>query len=267
VLPVSFANQYDIQVHPYNNSTAMGLMKTQLATLGGPMEQRPGIGVVGYTGTVSAATTLASAVNDGRQSIAHHRYSGATIAQSAAYELAAAYASAIASEPDPGMPLDTVQLTGITPAAIADRFSGTEVESLLWNGVAPMVVGPGNVVQVERAISAYTLNAAGVPDPSLLDITTIRALDYARAAWRQRMALRFPRGKQDALKQARILSETYDVLKQLEAAEILENVDEWKAGILVQQHSSDPTRIDVAIPTDVVPGLHVIAAVMNLILG
>ncbi|MCZ5321368.1 hypothetical protein O5699_01145 [Escherichia coli] len=63
-------------------------------------------------------------------------------------------------------------------------------------------------------------------DVSLLDITSIRTLDYTRKACRERISLRFPRGKTCAPRTiAKVESELYDVLLMLEESEILENVE------------------------------------------
>ncbi|MDA8170320.1 MAG: phage tail sheath subtilisin-like domain-containing protein [Nitrospiraceae bacterium] len=264
-----FAQQFDITITPYNTQANLAILKTQLETLSNAIEQRPGVGVYAVTGPLAAATTLAGQVNEGRILGAYLRLTAGTTQQmSAAYELAAAYGAVMASEPDPGRPLNTLALTGISPPAMADRLSRTEQESCLANGVAPLEVGPGLTVQIVRAISTYTLNPAGVPDVSLLDITTIRALDYVRLSCRTRIALRFPREKLNAVKTPpRVRTELLDVLKQLEDLNMVENVDTYLPMLVVQPDGQDATRLDAQIPADIVPGLHIFAGVIYLLLG
>ncbi len=48
--------------------------------------------------------------------------------------------------------------------------------------VAKTKLAAGDTVQIVRAITTYTKNAAGTDDVSLLDLTTIRTLDYVRKA-------------------------------------------------------------------------------------
>ncbi len=86
-------------------------------------------------------------------------------------------------------------MKGIAPAPIEQRLSRTQQEVVLKKGVTPLEVGAGDVVMIVRAISTYTRNLEGTLDPSFLDITTIRTLDYVRYAIRERMVLRFPREK------------------------------------------------------------------------
>ena len=266
-LDAVFPQQFDIVVTPFNDQANLTTVKTQLEFVSNAIEQRPGIGVYATNGALAAATTLAGEVNDGRVYPFLLRFTaGTTQRTSAAYEIAAAYGAEIATEPDPARPLNTLPLTGIAVPAIADRLSRAEQEACLANGVTPGEVGPGEVVQIVRAISSYTLNPAGVPDISLLDITTIRTLDYVRAAIRTRIALRFPREKLSTKTPPKVRSEIIDVLKQLEALEIVENVDANLPGVIVELDLQDPNRLDAKIPTDVVNGLHVFAAVIDLIL-
>ena len=267
-LNATFAQQYDIMVCPWNDATNLGTLKTQLELLSNAIEQRPGVGIYATNGTLAAATTLAGGINDGRTLGAYLQFTPGTSQRiSAPYEIAAAYGAVMASEPDPGRPLNTLALAGIAIPALADRLSRSEQENCLANGVAPIEVGPGETVQIVRAISTYTQNASNVPDTSLLDITTIRALDYVRLSCRTRVALRFPREKLNSVKTPpRVRSELLDVLHALEDANMVENVDTYASGLIVQVDGTDATRLDAQIPANIVPGLHIFAAVIDLIL-
>ena len=132
--------------------------------------------------------------------------------------------------------------------------------------MTPLTVGPGNKVQIERAITTYTLDPQGIPDISLLDLTTIRTLDYVRKAVRERIALRFPREKLSERTAPKVRSEILDVLYKLEELEIVENVAANAAGVLVERDLQDPNRLDAKIPCDVVNGLHVFAGRIDLLL-
>ncbi|MGC4076287.1 MAG: phage tail sheath subtilisin-like domain-containing protein [Rubrivivax sp.] len=260
-LTAVFAVSHEILVTPYNTAAALQTLRTHLTDRGSPIEQRGAIGVYAFTGTLAAATTLAAAVN-------HERITGCLLPGTAspAYDLAARYAAVISSEEDPARPLNTLALTGAQPPALASRLGRTEQESCLANGVTPLEVGPGEVVQIVRAITTYTVNAQAIPDIALLDLTTIRTMDYVRQAQRTRLALRFPREKLSQRTPDRVRSEVLDVLVKLEELEIVEAVEENKAGVIVERDSQDPNRLDVRIPVDVVNGLHVLAARLDLLL-
>jgi len=265
-LAAAFAYQYDVIVFPYNNQTDLATLKTHLDSVSGPMEQRPGVGIFGMTAALGTVTTLTGQVNSGRILCAYLRYTAATLRKSQPYEIAAAMGGVMCFEEDPARPLNTLDLTDIAPAAINDRFSRTEQENLLYNGTTPLEIGPGEIVQIVRAVTTYTKDPQGITDISLLDVTTIRTLDYVRKACRERVALRFPREKLSSKTPPKVKSELLDVLLKLQDLEIVEEVEANKDGLIVERDLQDPNRLDAKIPCDVVNGLHVFAGRIDLML-
>lgn len=255
------SQQFDIIVMPYQGDFELNMLRDHLDLVSGPMEQRPGVGVFALDASLATATTLAAAIDSGRMVCAYLRGT-----KTPGYELAAAYAAVLASEEDPARPLNTLELKGVSVPDITQRLTRTEQEACLANGVAPLEVGPGERVQIVRAITTYLHNATGSDDISLLDVTTIRTLDYVRRALRERIALRFPRAKLSARTPGRVRAELLDVLKKLEELEIVEMVDDNKDGLIVERSGQDPNRLDSSIPADVVNGLHVYAARIDLLL-
>lgn len=260
-LATVFAAGHSVIITPWNDTTNLTSLRTHLDNAGGPLEQRGAIGVYAHVGTVSQATTLAASVNGGRLTCAL-----LPSCYENSFELAAAYGAVIASEEDPARPLNTLALTGISAPPQTAWLDRVSVENCLYNGVTPLTVGPGNKVQIERAITTYTLDPQGIPDISLLDLTTIRTLDYVRKAVRERIALRFPREKLSERTAAKVRSEILDVLYKLEELEIVENVAANAAGVIVERDLQDPNRLDAKIPCDVVNGLHVFAGRIDLLL-
>ena len=260
-LTTIFAAGHNIIVSAWNDSVNLGKLRTHLDAVSGPLEQRGAIGVYAHTGTMGQATTLAGTLNSGR-------ITGALLATAPQLPLqvAGAYAGVIASEEDPARPLNTLGLTGILANPLANWLGRVEQENCLYNGVTPLEVGPGNRVQIVRAITTYTVDASAVPDVSLLDLTTIRTLEYVRVACRTRISLRFPREKLSERTAAKVRSELLDVLYKLEELEIVELVEANKAGLIVERDSQDANRLDAKIPCDVVNGLHVFAGRIDLLL-
>lgn len=149
---------------------------------------------------------------------------------------------------------------------LESRPGRTEQENALYNGLTPFEIGPGDTVQIVRAISTYTKNAEGVDDVSLLDITTIRTLDYVRKACRERISLRFPRDKLSSRTPPKVQSELLDVLIKLEELEIIEEVEANKSSLIVERDSQNSNQLNGRIPADVVNGLHVFAGRIDLLL-
>lgn len=264
-LAAAFAYQYDVIAFPYNNQTDLTTLKVHLDSVSGPMEQRPGVGVYGMNSALATCTTLSGQVNSGRILCAYHRYTSATLRKSMPYEIAAAFGAVMCSEEDPARPLNTLALTGIAVAAVNDRFSRTEQETLLYNGATPIEI-VNETVQIVRAVSTYLHDAQGIDDVSLLDITTIRTLDYVRTACRERIALRFPREKLSSRTPAKVKSELLDVLLKLQDLEIVEEVEANKDGLIVERDLQDANRLNARIPADVVNGLHIFAGRIDLLL-
>ncbi len=260
-LTVIGPGEYDIIAPALNDSTSLAALKTYLDTISGPIEQHPAIGIYGYSGTYANSVTLASGINSGRICCAFLRGT-----KSLTYELASAFASIVALEEDPARPLNTLELDGIHAPVITSRLTRTEQENCLYNGITPLEVGPSGVPQIVRAVTTYTVDANDVTDISMLDLTTIRTLDYVRKACRERIALRFPREKLNDTTIKSVKSELLDVLIRLEELAIVENVEANKDGLVVERNGQDPNRLDAKIPTDVVNGLHVFAGRIDLIL-
>ncbi|GKW40695.1 tail sheath protein [Pectobacterium carotovorum subsp. carotovorum] len=260
-LAAVFAVGHDIIVSPYATPTALTALRTHLDKVSGPLEQRGAIGVAGWPKSLSTGSTLAASVNSGRITLGWHNGSVKTPAQ-----IAAAYAAVIASEEDPARPLNTLAMNTLDVTALSARPGRNEQENALYNGLTPFEIGPGDKVQIVRAISTYTKNADGVDDVSLLDITTIRTLDYVRKACRERITLRFPRDKLSSRTPDRVRSELLDVLYKLEELEIIENVDAYKDQLIVERDSQDVNRLNARIPADIVNGLHVFAGRIDLLL-
>jgi phage tail sheath gpL-like len=260
-LAAVFGEQYNIIASPFNDATSLTALKTHLDNVSGPMEQRPGIGIFGDDDALGTVTSKASAVNSGRIVCAYLRGT-----KSPAYEIGAAYAAVMAFEEDPARPLNLLPLTNIAAPDIAQRLSRTEQENCFYNGTAPLEVGPGEVVQIVRAISTYIHDPQGIDDISLLDITTIRTLDYVRAAIRTRIALRFPREKLSSKTPPAVRDQILDVLEKLEDLEIVEEVDANADGVICERDLQDPNRLNAKIPVDVVNGLHVFAGRIDLLL-
>lgn len=250
---------HHIIISAYNDQTNLTALRTHIDAVSGPQEKRRCRAVFAHTGTYAQATTLATAINSGRMLCVLNPSS-----KQAVYKVAAAMAAVAASEEDPARPLNGLPLGGITPPPMANWLSETQIEAALHNGVTPVRIGPGNKVQIVRAITSYLVNANNVPDISMLDWTTIGTLDYVAKAIEEVIGLRFPRDKKSVRTKARLADAIYGVLLKLEELEIIENVK--KEDILIEDDSVDPNRYNVRIKVDVVNGLHVIAQRLDLIL-
>ncbi len=259
-LTAVFAAGHQVIAVPWTDEATLRALREHLAAAGDAMEKRGAVGVAGWSGTLATGTTLAGKSNDGRTTIGWHP--GSVCLQA---EIAAGYAAVIASEEDPARPYNGLEIVGLDVTPLTSRAGRREQENALHNGLAPLEVGPGDKVQIVRAISTYTKSANGTDDPALLDITTMRTLDYARKAWCDRIALRYPRDKATERNRRGVRSELLDVALKLEEEEIIENVTAMKDALIVDK-GEEPGTFRAQIPCQVVKGLHVIAARIDLYL-
>jgi phage tail sheath gpL-like len=245
------------------DATNAGKLRDHLDLVSGGMAMRAGRGVLGFDGTVADAVTLADGINAGRVAVCLLRGT-----RSPAYEIAAGCAAAESAPAfeDPAVPRREVAVTGLHAPGVAERLSDAEIHSLLYSGVTPLVVGPGEKVQILRFISTYTVNAADIPDPALLDFNTLAILDYGRKAILQRLGLVFATAKATERNRRNVRSAIYATALKLDEAEIWENVEANKDGLVVIRDPDEPTRFRFRCPADVVNGLHQIYGVIDMIL-
>ncbi|WP_263339389.1 phage tail sheath subtilisin-like domain-containing protein [Neisseria sp. Marseille-Q5346] len=237
-------------------------LRTHLETVGAPEEKRWALGIYGQTGALAQTTTQAGRLNSGYLYSAWYRKT-----PSLPCELAAAFAAVVASEEDPARPLNTLKLNGIGVCDSADKTMRTEQENALYNGVTPIETSPdGTSAQIVRAISTYTKTANGTADESLLDMTTVRTLIYVSGACADRIALRFPRDKMTERTIARVRSELIDVLMKCEELEIVEDVENNLANLIVERDAQNTGMLNCRVPSDVVNGLHQVGMVIDLYL-
>lgn len=251
---------YHIICSPFSDDANAKALSNHITNVSNAIEQRGCIGVLGMSAALSTATTVTGKINDGRITCAW--YKGAVEPNGI---IAAGYAAVLAFEEDPAKPLNTLEIKGlaVTPDAQWPLFA--ECNNALYNGLTPLTV-VNNRVQIMRAVSTYTKSANNTDDPALLDITTIRTLDYVRRSVKERIALRFPRDKLSDRLLPKVKSEILDVLIKLDQAEIIENAEANKGKLVVARAQNDPNRVNAIIPADVVNGLHVFAGRIDLIL-
>ncbi len=251
---------YHVLVSPFSDADNAGRLAEHVEVVSNSIEQRGCVGVIGWRGTLATGTTLTEQLNSGR--IVCPWLKGAVQDNGL---IAAGFSAKLAFEEDPARPLNGLVIKGLDCPAITDRPTFAEYNTALYNGLAPLEV-VNHKVAIMRAITTYTKNATGTDDPSLLDVTTIRTLDYVRMAINQRINLRFPREKLSEKTPPKVRSEILDVLTKLEELEIVEAVETNKDKLLIERDLQDANRLNTAIPCDVVNGLHVVANRIDLYL-
>jgi len=254
------AVRYQFISSPFFDTTALGKLKTHVELVSDPIEQKGGVVVFPFLGTLANVLTLTANYSQTGRLLCQYLRS----TKSLPWELSAGVAAIFGFEEDPAKPFDGVAVPGIAAPAIADRLTRAEQETCLHAGITPLEVNSTGEVEIVRAITTYTQNESGVDDDALLDLSRIRVLDYTRDAVRTRLKLRFPQAKLTDKVLSAMATEVYNVLLEEEAAEYVENVEDNKDNILVERDSAAGKAL-IPIPTDVIDGLHVIAGKLVLL--
>lgn len=179
-------------VMPYTDATNLTALETELNDRWGPMRQIGARAFTAFRGNHAAAATF----GDSRNS-PHVSCMATNIAPEPPYLWAAVNAMAAARllALDPARPVQRVALTGIKPPSLADRWTDSERNLLLFDGVSTYTVGSDGTVYIERQITMYQENTAALPDDSYLNIETPETLERIRFEQRARIAQKFPRFK------------------------------------------------------------------------
>jgi len=159
--------------------------------------------------------------------------------------------------------------TPCLPRELADASCSTERQSLLNAGIATSVVS-GGVLRVERAITTYQRNAFAQADASYLDSETLHQLTEVTRRLRARITNKYPRHKlandntrfgagQAIVTPSVIRGELIAEYADMEDAGLVENMDLFKKYLIVERNATNPNRLDVLLPPDLVNQLRVFA--------
>lgn len=261
-------------VTPWTDTTSIAALEARLAAGFGPLVMRDAHGWASLPGTVSALTTFGAARNSPHLSVL-----GLRGCPTPPWELAATLAAICvpALAIDPARPVQTLELPGVLAPRIADRFTWTERDALLRDGISTVRHNDAGQTFVERVITTYQTNASGAEDISYLDVETLKTLAFLRYDLRQLIALRFPRHKladdgtafargQAVVTPGTLRAEIIARFKQWEAAGLVEGVDQFKAELIVRRSATDPNRVDALLPPDLVNQFRVLAAQIEFLL-
>ena len=259
--------QYPTLVLPFADAGTLAAVDAELGARSGPMRMIESMAYGGLRGSPGALAAIGAARNGPYVSLI-----GAKASPTHPSCWAAAYAGQIAfyGGIDPARPFQTLALPGVLAPAIPDRFSHAERELLLRDGISTFTVDAGGTVLIERAITTYQVNAQGIEDIAYLDVNTPLTLFYLRRAVRSRIALKFPRHKladdranfgagQNVVTPKIIRAELLALFRDLEEAGLVEDLDQFKADLIVQRNAADPNRVDALIPPNIVNQLRVFA--------
>jgi phage tail sheath gpL-like len=274
-LTAALAALGDVQYHhlvlPYTDAANLAAVVGEFADRWSATRQIEGQVWTAHSGNHAALTTLGNGQNSEVGSVM-----GSTGSPTPAYLVAAIY-GAVASfhlDIDPARPVQTLWLKGMLAPSEADRFTRSERNLLLFDGISTFTVTPDGRCLIERGVTTYQVNGYGLPDPSYLDVETPATLAVLRRTLRARLSQKFPRHKladdgtnfgagQAIVTPSIIRAELIALARQWEEMGWVERLDDFKAQLIVERNANDPTRVDAVLPPDLVNQLRVFAGLVQ----
>jgi phage tail sheath gpL-like len=246
---------YNVIINPFTDSTNLGLLKTEMDRRAGPILQSDGMVFMAKSATTGSLATFGNAQNSQWFSSM-----GVYKMPSPAYEMAAGVAAVAAyyGSIDQARPFQTLPIAGIYAPAISDQFLMTDQDVLLHDGISTYKVDSDGTVRIQRLITMYQTNPAGAVDVSYLDVNTMLTLSYLRYSTRNMILSKYPRHKlaDDGI---RYNPSQAVVTPKLMKAELIalcsgwvdlglvEGLDDFKAGLIVERNATDRNRLDILI--------------------
>lgn len=176
----------------FTDSSNLAALEAELTTRYAAQGKRDGHGYYGRVGTFSALSTAGAARNS--PFLSPIGMDGTTTPP---WVLAASACgvAAFALANDPARQLRGLVLPGVAAPAITRRFTPTERDLLLRDGISTIDVLDDGAVVIERMITEYQKTNLGVNDTAWLDIIVPRTLSRIRYDWLTYVDLTFPRVK------------------------------------------------------------------------
>jgi len=260
VIAAMASEQWNAIILPYADAGSMAILEAELASRWLPTRQIDGLGFTAYRGTNSATGTYGATRNSFLMECI-----GTNVVPDPPYIWAAVngIVSAAALAIDPARQLKTLPLPGLLPPAMGVAWDGQERNVLLYDGISTYTVDSGGTVRIDRAITMNQTNASGIASEVYLDITTPALVSYLRFSLIDRISGKYPRhkladngtrfGEGQAIVTPNILAaEQLCLAREWEEAGLVEDVDQFKADLVVERDANNRNRVNALIPPNLI---------------
>lgn len=262
-------DQYQTVVLGITDATNVGLLVTELESRWGPTRQIDGVAFIAKADTQANLTTLGNTYNSPLLSLGGFEVNALSLTP---WEIAAQSAaiSGLQFQSDPSR--DTVGLAlQSSYAPRGTRFTFTERNTVLTDGVGTYRATSDGRMAIERQITTYQTNSLSVPDTSLRDLYLVRTLSTLRYTLRTRIGTKFARFKladdgealpsgQPIVTPAVLRAELLALFLDWRDLGWVENYTQFARELLVERDGSDPNRVNVILPPDIINNFLTFAA-------
>lgn len=257
---------------PYNDSTSLDLIKTEMVDRWGPMRQNDGQVCLAKRGSVSGLTTFADARNNEHETVID------LLGPSGPHEMAANLAAVLSREAqtDPARPIQGVALRAVQAPASTELRTMGEANILLADGVST-VKSLAGTLYIERLRTTRKKNSFGGDDASLADVEPKETLSYLRYDFRTRFTQKYSRHKlandgtrfgagQAVITPMVAKAELVAIFRSWEELGLVEGAEQFKRDLIVERNKSDPNRLDIQLPMDLINQLRITASQIAFLL-
>lgn len=261
---------FDFIVSPYTDATSITALTAFLNDTTGRWSyatQVYGHVFMAYRGSAGALGTFGDALNDPHLSCMGVYDSPTPVGLWAA---ASAGAAAVSLRNDPGLPLQTIQIAGVLAPPLQSRFSLSQRNTLLYDGISTFKVDASGAVTIENMITTYQRTALNQPDNSLLQVETLFLLAYVFRRLRAVVETKYAR-KKLAKNGTRVLPGTNVVTpnsiradqiaeyQAMEAEGYVQDAKSFAAGLVVEIDAANPSRVNELWDGVLIGGLRIFA--------
>lgn len=242
-------------------STQVAKLVTELESRWGAMRSIEGQLFVAQADTQGNLTTAGNGYNSATLSLVGYEKSGLT---GLPWEVAARAAAVDATQTksDPALPRTGLSMGGYA-AHRGARFTRAQRDIILSDGVSTVLAASDGRMNIERVVTTYQTNGLGIPDTAYQDIMSVRTLAVLRYTLRARIGTKFARVKlmDEPTGNTKIPDNT--VTPSIVRAEILawykecqeergwvENFKTFSEQLIVERDNSDPNRLNMFVPAD-----------------
>jgi phage tail sheath gpL-like len=251
---------HQVWAHPWRDADNLDALEAEALRRWEAGVEKHCVIIGGARGSLETMVTLGDTRNSPHSSLVAPE---GTDPLAAPWDYAAANAAraALSGARQPNQPLQTLTL-GLPVGRLP--FTREERQVLLQHGIATTKPGPGGTLQIDRTVTTYKLNAAGAPDSSYRDITTMLTLLYLAYSWNVRWATKYPNallatdaitappGKQVVTPKVG-KAEAIGWFLQMQTKLLVQDVDQFQRDLVVQLNG--PNRIEFLLPPKLIEGL------------
>lgn len=259
-------DQYNIITMPYTDAANLSTLDNELDDRHGPIRQNFGVAFLAKRDSYANLSTFGSGKNSKNYSVMG--MDGPNCPLQWAGQVAGIVA--LAAQNDPARPFQTLSLSTILAPSEGERFSWTERNLLLEDGIATYNVITGGNVTIERLVTTYKQNSFGSDDTSFRDSNTLLTLEYLRYDLRRAWLNTYPRAKlandgtnfgpgQDQVIVTPKTAKAFilNKFRDWESLGLVEGFDQFKRDLVVERSITDPNTLEILLPPDLVNQLRV----------